>query len=142
MEKAEVKSIPDEIKQFEMDLCETTYRNYCEKNNVEWATFLEDTLKVTEDEFKEQLDIYAEEMAKYKMIAYAMAEKEGISYTQKEVIDNLLSMAGADSEDAFESTYGVTAEQYAATYNSYGLKVSMLLDASLDKIYERLAAKK
>ncbi len=142
VEKAEVKSIPDELKQFEMDLCETTYRNYCEKNNIEWATFLEDTLKVTEDEFKEQLDIYAEEMAKYKMIAYAMAEKEEISYTQKEVIDNLLSMAVVDSEDAFESTYGATAEEYAATYNSYGLKVSMLLDASLDKIYDRIAAKK
>ena len=76
------------------------------------------------------------------MIAYAMAEKEDISYTQKEVIDNLLSMAGVDSEDAFESTYGATAEEYAATYNSYGLKVSMLLDASLDKIYDRIAAKK
>ena len=35
--------------------------------------------------------------------------------------------------------YGVTAEEYAKTFNSYGMKVSMLLDSSLQKIYERLS---
>ncbi len=72
----------------------------------------------------EQLGTYAEEMGKYKMIAYAIADKEDVSVSQKEVIETLLSMTGADSEEAFEKSYGVTTEEYAKTFNSYGMKNS------------------
>ena len=96
-------------------------------------------MKMTQEEFDEQLETYAEEMGKYKMIAYAIADKEDVSVSQKEVIETLLSMTGADSEEAFEKSYGVTTEEYAKTFNSYGMKVSMLLDSSLQKIYERLS---
>ena len=136
---AEVSEVPTELSDYEKNLCETTYRNYCEQQSMEWEDFLSDTLGCTEDEFNEQLETYANEMAKYKMIAYVLADQEDVSYTQDEVIDYLLSLAGVDSEEDFENSYGSTAEDYAAVYNSYGLKVSMMLEACLDKVYDSVA---
>lgn len=140
VDNTDVSSVPEELKQYEMDLCLATYQAYCENYDMEWDEFLEN-MQITQEEFDEQLDIYGEEMAKTKMIVYTIAAKEEVSYTLDEVIENLLSMAGVDSEDRFESSYGTTAESYAATYNSYGLKVSMMLDSALDKIYDRLEVK-
>ena len=136
-EEATVASIPDELKQYEMNLCRTSYESYAESYSMEWDEVLE-ALSMTQEEFDEQLDTYGEEMAKTKMIAYAIAEKEGFSYTSDEVVEKLLELAGVDDEDAFESYYGSAPAEYAKTYNSYGLKVSMLLDDSLSAIYERL----
>lgn len=136
-ENAEVKSVPAELTEYEKTLFTETSRKSCESYGMTWDDFLEG-MKMTQEEFDEQLAIYADEMAKYKMIAYAIADKEGVSVSQKEVIETLLDRAGIDSEEAFESTYGVTAEEYAKTFNSYGMKVSMLLDSSLQKIYDRL----
>lgn len=140
VDNTDVSSVPEELKQYEMDLCLTTYQTYCENYSMEWEDFLEN-MQTTQEEFDEQLDIYGEEMAKTKMIVYAIAAQEEVSYTAHEVIENLLSMAGIDTEENFESAYGTTAESYAATYNSYGLKVSMMLDSTLDKIYDRLEVK-
>lgn len=140
VEAAEVSSVPDELKQYEADLCRTTYETYCTSYGMEWDEFLE-AMQFTQEEFDEQLDVYAEEMAKTKMIVYALAANEDVYYKDSEVIDKMLEMAGVDSEETFESTYGTTAETYAATYNSYGMKVSMMLDDVLTKIYDRLADK-
>lgn len=140
VEAAEVSSIPEELKQYEADLCRSTYETYCENYGMEWDEFLE-AMQFTQEEFDEQLDVYAEEMAKTKMIVYALAANEDVYYKDGEVIDKMLEMAGVDSEETFESTYGTTAETYAATYNSYGMKVSMMLDDILTKIYDRLAEK-
>ena len=137
-DNTEVKSVPDEIKEYEKTTCVEAYQKSCENYGITWDEFLEG-MKMTQEEFDEQLETYAEEMGKYKMIAYAIADKEDVSVSQKEVIETLLSMTGADSEEAFEKSYGVTTEEYAKTFNSYGMKVSMLLDSSLQKIYERLS---
>lgn len=137
-ENAEVASVPEEIVEYEKTTCTETYEMMCENYGYTWDEFLEG-MQMTQEEFDEQLATYAEEMAKYKMIAYALAENEDVSIKHKEVIENLLSLAGVDSEDDFESSYGVTPDEYAKTYNSYGMKVSMMLDESLDKIYERLS---
>ena len=137
-DNTEVKSVPDEIKEYEKTTCVEAYQKSCENYGITWDEFLEG-MKMTQEEFDEQLETYAAEMGKYKMIAYAIADKEDVSVSQKEVIETLLSMTGADSEEAFEKSYGVTAEEYAKTFNSYGMKVSMLLDSSLQKIYERLS---
>lgn len=136
-ENTEVKSVPAELTEYEKTLCTETYQKACDSYGMTWDDFLE-SMKMTQEEFDEQLAVYAEEMAKYKMIAYAIADKEGVSVSQKEVIETLLDRAGVDSEEAFEKAYNVTAEEYAKTFNSYGMKVSMLLDSSLQKIYERL----
>ncbi len=136
-ENAVVEGVPEEAKEYERTLCLETYQKACENYDIEWDEFLS-SMDMTQEEFDEQLDTYSEEMAKNKMISYALAKKEGVSVKHKEVIENLLSLAGSDSEEAFEESYGVTAEEYAKTYNSYGLKVSMLLEDSLQKIYDRL----
>ncbi len=138
-ENAEVTEVPEEAIEYEKTTCTETYQQMCDSYGYTWDEFLEG-MQMTQEEFDEQLAVYAEQMAKYKMIAYALAEKEDVSIKQKEVVENLLSLAGVDSEDAFEESYGVTAEEYAKTYNSYGMKVSMLLDESLQKIYDRLTA--
>ncbi len=137
-ENTEVTSVPEEIIEYEKTTCTEAYQQMCDSYGYTWEEFLEG-MQMTQEEFDEQLAVYAEQMAKYKMIAYALAEKEDVSVKQKEVVENLLSLAGADSEEAFEESYGVAPEEYAKTYNSYGMKVSMLLDRSLQKIYDRLS---
>ena len=138
-ENAEVKSVPEEIIEYEKTTCTEAYQQMCDSYGYTWDEFL-DGMQITQEEYDEQLAVYAEKMAESKMISYALAKKEGVSVKQKEVIKNLLSLAGADSEKAFEESYGVTPEEYAKTYNSYGMKVSMLIDETLQKIYDRLTA--
>lgn len=140
VEEAEVKSVPDTMKEYEKELWMESYEANYADSDIDWDDFLE-SMQMNQEEFDEQLDLYGSEMARMKLIAYALADKEGFSYTDDEVIERLLAMSGAESEKAFESTYGVSADVYAASYNSYGLKVSMLLDASLDKIYDSLTSK-
>ncbi len=137
-DNATIDSVPEELTQYEMDVIRTTYENYAESYSKTWDEFLEE-MDMTQEEFDEEIATYGESMAREKLIAYALAEKEGISYTQEEVIDNLLSMAGVEDEETFESTYGSSATEYARTFNSYGLKATMLLNGALDAIYDRIA---
>ncbi len=137
-DEATVESVPDELIQYESELMRTTYENYAESYSMEWEDVLE-SLSMTQEEFDEQLQTYGEEMAKTKMIAYALAEKEDVSYTTDEVVEYLLSLAGVEDEDAFESYYGSTPAEYAKSYNGYGMKASMMLDDSLNQIYDRIA---
>ena len=137
-DEATVESVSDELVQYESELMRTTYENYAESYSMEWEDVLS-SLDMTQEEFDEQLQTYAEEMAKTKMIAYALAEKEDVSYTTDEVVEYLLSLAGVDSEETFETNYGTAPAEYAKTYNGYGMKTSMMLDDSLNQIYERIA---
>ena len=137
-DEATVESVPDELIQYESELMRTTYENYAESYSMEWEDVLS-SLDMTQEEFDEQLQTYAEEMAQTKMIAYALAEKEGVSYTTDEVVEYLLSLAGVDSEETFETNYGTAPAEYAKSYNGYGMKTSMMLDDSLNQIYDRIA---
>ena len=134
-EEATVESVPDELKQYEMNLLKTSYEEYASSYDMEWDDVLE-ALEMTQDEFDEQLEEYGAEMAERKMVGYALAEKEGISYSQDEVIDKMLELAGVDDEDAFEETYSKTAAEYAKLYNNYGLKFEMLIDAALKQVFD------
>ena len=42
---------------------------------------MEDTLGVDQEEYDEQIDLYAKELVKQEMIIYAIAEKEDLSVT-------------------------------------------------------------
>ena len=137
-DEATVESVSDELIQYESELMRTTYENYAESYSMEWEDVLS-SLDMTQEEFDEQLQTYAEEMAQTKMVAYALAEKEGVSYTTDEVVEYLLSLAGVDSEETFETNYGTAPAEYAKTYNGYGMKTSMMLDDSLNQIYDRIA---
>lgn len=141
LDAAEVSEVPEELKQNEADLYVSYYQMYCDNYGIEWDEFLE-SMKITQEEFDEQIDVFAAEMARIKMVIYVLAENEDIYYTDAEVTAKILELSGAESEEAFEDTYGMSAEEYAKTYNpTYGMKVSMMLDEALTKIYDRLAEK-
>ena len=110
-------------------------------SNVDWEDYLTDTLGVTQEQFDEQVELYAKELVKQEMIIYAIAEKEGLSVSDEEYdtyLDNMLASSGFQDEAAFKEYTGMSLKKYAKTYN---LDRDLLLTKELDTIYERLAEK-
>ena len=93
---------------------------------------------MTQDEYEDQIQLYAEEYVKQEMVIYLFAQKEGIEISDEEyeefLADNLKS-AGFESEDDFKDYTGMTLDEYAEQAR---LKRNMLLTKELDMLYDRL----
>ncbi len=100
---------------------------------------MKDTLGVDQEEYDEQIDLYAKELVKQEMIIYAIAEKEDLSVTDEEYdqyLENMLASSNFEDEKAFKRVYRhVPEKKYAETYK---LDRDLLLTKELDKIYDRL----
>ena len=99
---------------------------------------MKDTLGVDQEEYDEQIDLYAKELVKQEMIIYAIAEKEDLSVTDEEYdqyLENMLASSNFEDEKAFKEYTGMSLKKYAETYK---LDRDLLLTKELDKIYDRL----
>jgi trigger factor len=109
-----------------------------ENSGKEWEEYMEDTLGVDQEEYDEQIDLYAKELVKQEMIIYAIAEKEDLSVTDEEYdqyLENMLASSNFEDEKAFKEYTGMSLKKYAETYK---LDRDLLLTKELDKIYDRL----
>ena len=137
----EVIQYPDKEVKKQIKELEETYKNMAKNSNVDWEDYLTDTLGVTQEQFDEQVELYAKELVKQEMIIYAIAEKEGLSVSDEEYdtyLDNMLASSGFQDEAAFKEHTGMSLKKYAKTYK---LDRDLLLTKELDTIYERLAEK-
>ena len=137
----EVIQYPDKEVKKQIKELEETYKNMAKNSNVDWEDYLTDTLGVTQEQFDEQVELYAKELVKQEMIIYAIAEKEGLSVSDEEYdtyLDNMLASSGFQDEDAFKEHTSMSLKKYAKTYK---LDRDLLLTKELDTIYERLAEK-
>lgn len=115
-----------------------SYKNMAESSGAEWEDYLSDSLGVTQEEYDEQIELYAQELVKQEMIIYAISEKEGIDVTDEEYdeyLSDMLESSGFEDEAAFKNYTGMSLEKYAETYK---LDRDLLLTKELDTIYERL----
>ena len=138
VDETEVKKYPEkEVEEYFKELDEY-YRYGAETSGYEeWEDFLE-SQNMTQDEYEDQIQLYAEEYVKQEMVIYLFAQEEGVEISDEEYdefLDDNLESAGFESEDDFEEYTGMTLEEYA---ESARLKRNMLLTKELDMLYDRL----
>lgn len=140
-EEAKISEAIPEVVDAEFDALDKKYRAAAEANGIEWADFLKDSLNFTEEEYKETMKEYCEDMVRTQMIIYAMAEKEDVELTEKEyedIVAEMLEQSGYKDKTEFEAAIGMTFDEYAEMSS---LKLNLLLDEVLEKIYTRLVEK-
>lgn len=138
VDETEVKKYPEkEVEEYFKELDEY-YRYGAETSGYEeWEDFLE-SQNMTQDEYEDQIQLYAEEYVKQEMVIYLFAQEEGVEISDEEYdefLDDNLKSAGFESEDDFEEYTGMTLEEYA---ESARLERNMLLTKELDMLYDRL----
>ena len=115
------------------------YTQYADSQGYTWEEFLSQFFSYTQEEFDAEALAYAQGLVKEKMIIYALSDHEKVKVTEErynEEINEILEAYGCNSPDAFAYAYGMSIEQYA---EKYGLKLNLLLDMTLEKIYNRLS---
>lgn len=139
IEKAtEVMKLPEEIvEQLRQDTL-ARYKAVAEQYEVEWEEFLMQSFLMSQDDFDIQLLTYSREMVKQELIIYSLAEKENIEVSEEEYnqfLKNQLENSGYKDEAAFEQYVGKTVKEYVKDNR---LNINLLLNKTLDVIYERL----
>lgn len=136
--ETEVAKYPDKEVKKQIKELNKSYEQLAENSGQEWEEYRDGTLGVDEEEYDEQIELYAKELVKQEMIIYAIAEKEGLTVTDEEYdqyLETMLSSSGFEDEDAFKEYTGMSLEKYAETYK---LDRDLLLTKELDTIYDRL----
>ena len=142
IEETEVLKYPEKEVKNQVKVVTNTYKDKAEAASLKWEEYLEQELKLTEEDFNKQAKTYAEEIVKQEMIIYSIAAKEELTVTDEEYdvyLQTMLQSSGFADEKAFETYTGMTLEEYAETYR---LDRDLLLTKELDKIYNRLVDKK
>lgn len=113
------------------------HMEYASENQYSWESYLSDYLKMTEKEFEKTATAYAEEMVKYEMVVYAMAEKEGLEITDEEYqagMDTYLAEVAMMTAEQFENYMEMTIEEYAEENN---LECQLLMEEAMDFVYKK-----
>ena len=138
VDETEVKKYPEKEVDDYFDELDEYYRYGAETSGYEdWDAFLE-SQDMTQEEYEEQIQLYAEEYVKQEMVIYLFAQVEGVEVTDEEYdqfLQDNLEAAGFESEDDFKHYTGMSLEEYAETAR---LERNMLLTKELDMLYDRL----
>lgn len=142
VDETEVKKYPEkEVDDYFEELDEYYHYGAETSGYEDWDAFLE-AQSMTQEDYEEQIRLYAEEYVKQEMVIYLFAQEEGIEITDDEynqfLKDNLES-AGFEDEEAFKDYTGMTLDEYAENAR---LKRNMLLTKELDTLYDRLSGSK
>lgn len=139
--ETEVLKYPEDRVEEMASKLDSYYRSMAEQYGyTEWEKFLDESFKMTQAEFDEQIKLAAQNEVKNEMIVYAIAAKEEMTLTADEYqksLDDLLKASGMD-EEGFKSYMGMSIEEYAEQ-NYLGRNI--LLTKEMDAIYERLEKK-
>ena len=116
------------------------YKAAAKQQGLEWADFLEQYFSYDEEQYNEELKLFAEEIVKTEMTVYAAAEKEGVKVSKKdyqEQLDSIREAYGYTDDESFEEAAGMSVEECAEQQHS--LKLNLFLEEVLDSIYDRLS---
>ena len=117
--ETEVAKYPEKEVKEQVKELNKSYEQLAENSGKEWEEYMEDTLGVDQEEYDEQIDLYAKELVKQEMIIYAIAEKEDLSVTDEEYdqyLENMLASSNFEDEKAFKEYTGMSLKKYAETY--------------------------
>lgn len=116
LEKAEVKKYPDgDVEDLEEQIKEQ-YQSAAESYGLEFADFLAQYYSMTEDDFNEQVTEAAQTSVKQRLVAKAIADKEGLT----------------PSDDELEKEYEKLAEEYG--YEDVDALKEIASDETLENI--------
>lgn len=93
LENTEVKKYPEDEMNEMMDSLKEQYESAAEYYEMDFATFLQDQMGMTEEEFDEEAKSAVEATLKEKMVTEAIADKEKINYTEEEYEAELKELA-------------------------------------------------
>lgn len=136
--ETEVTDYPEKELKKQIEELDESYKQMAENSGAEWEDYLSSNLGVDQEEYDEQIELYAKELVKQEMIIYAIAEKEDLKVTDEEYdeyLNSLLKSSNFEDEDAFKEYTGMSLKKYAETYK---LDRDLLLTKELDTIYDRL----
>ena len=123
-----------------MKFIDERYKAAAKQQGLEWADFLEQYFSYDEEQYNEELKLFAEEIVKTEMTVYAAAEKEGVKVSKKdyqEQLDSIREAYGYTDDESFEEAAGMSVEEFAEQQHS--LKLNLFLEEVLDSIYDRLS---
>lgn len=139
VDETELLQYPEDIVEARIRSLRADYESMASTYGYEdWDTFRDEYFQMEQAEFDENLKLYAESMVKSEMVIYAVAEKEGMSLTEKEYeeeLQKMLEMAGFKNDADFEAYAGMSIREYA---DEYDMDRDILLTKWLDVVYERL----
>ena len=136
-DSSEVVTYPEEALTYEREKIVNQYKEYAEQNGQEWVDFVTEYFG-SEEDFNAQIEEYVSSVTGKKLVAYALAAKEGVKISDKEYSDKLneyLENFGTD-KDTFQTQTGMSIVEYT---DMYELPLNMHLDKTLEKIYDRLS---
>lgn len=102
--------------------------------------YIKNDLSIEKEAFEEQLRIYAESQVKNDLTVCAIAEKEGITISEKEyaeLLEGTLKESGLKRAE-FEDLFGMSLEEYAKEKH---MRLNFLQDKVLQAIMEKLKEK-
>ncbi|MEE0515635.1 MAG: trigger factor [Emergencia sp.] len=140
VQNSKAKKYPEEEKKAFIEKEKKAQKAAAEGYGMEWDAYL-DAIGYTEEEFNKQIETYAESYLLQEMIAYTIADKEGIEVSDddyEKYLDTLLETAGM-TEDTFKDAYGMSVEEYGEEKN---MRFSVLLNQVMDKVMEYGKVKK
>ena len=137
VEETEVLKYPEkEVDDYYEEL-DDYYHNGVESTGSDWDSFLESE-DMTQEEYEEQIRLYAEEYVKQEMVIYLFSQVENVVITDEEYeqfLADSLASSGFESDEDFEAYSGMTLDEYAEAMD---LRRGMLLDKEIDMLYDRL----
>ncbi len=138
IKNTEIKSVPaeeEEAAKAQVEAIEEDYRATAESYGLEWADFLTTLMGTTEEGFQETMKEYEDNIVKSNIITKAIADKEGITLSDKDYKEKVKEILDANNltEESFESYYNMSIYDYA---DENGWRDSILQDMILDKVLE------
>lgn len=109
VEISEFKELPEDLVKARSDSMINYYKDYAKQNKISYEDLLNQTFKMTEEQFNEQVRSTSENSVKQTLVAYAVAVKENLIPTGDERTKKELEIAqqyGASSIDEFAQMYG------------------------------------
>gem|GEM_PF-140826 len=104
---ATINKAPDGLKQEKLDYMKASAESYATSYGVDLETFVGQALGATMDEFEAQCEEYAQTDVEQVLVAYAIAQAEGIVMSDeeaKEAIEPYLAALGAEDYDSLMKT--------------------------------------
>ncbi len=139
-DSSEVIEYPEEMYQEIYDEYVSSYKDYAENNDLEFADYLSEEMGMTEEEFNELAENIAQDEAKKELVLFAILDSEGLSPSSDGFDDFLITLLeeAGYTEESYKEAYGYTIQEYAEE-NNFGL--SYIYRIVMDKVMEYSVAK-
>lgn len=140
VDASEVIEYPEAEYNARHDKLVDSYKSYAQTSGTDWATYLQDQMGMTEEQFEETARQNTEQTVEAELILNQIARLENIELSDEDYNDYLLKLLedSGYTEKSFEEEKGQTVHEYASDNNIYS---NYLYKKVMDKVMEYSVAK-